>query len=167
MLETGFALSRYIVKLSSRHRTSGCLEPAGKAGLRGVCEGACTAVATMLHIGHPDFGAKSIGKGRGEGVDSGRQQACLWWRRENRRCVVMRRDGEGERQEEVDQEQPPIRSFVSEQDIPDPSASYGNLPKSVSKSNLSHTGSQISLPSRHFFFLSHSLVPDHQLMIGP
>ena len=49
-----------MVKLSSRHRISGAFEPAGKDGDRGECAGVCTAVATMLHIGQPGFGAKDM-----------------------------------------------------------------------------------------------------------
>lgn len=33
--ETGFAFSRYAVKLSSRQRTSACVEPGGNEGERG------------------------------------------------------------------------------------------------------------------------------------
>lgn len=49
-----------MVKLSSRHRTSGAFEPGGKEGERGECEGVCTAEATMLHSGQPGFGAKDM-----------------------------------------------------------------------------------------------------------
>lgn len=55
--ETGFAFSRYAVKLSSRQRTSACVEPGGKLGDRGEFGVVCEAVATMLHIGQPAFGA--------------------------------------------------------------------------------------------------------------
>lgn len=40
LLDTGFAFSRYAVKLSSRQRTSGWVEPAGKEGERGEFGGA-------------------------------------------------------------------------------------------------------------------------------
>lgn len=62
-LDTGLARSRYIVKLSSRHRTSGAFDPGGKEGERGECEGVCIAVATMPHIGQPGFGEKFILRG--------------------------------------------------------------------------------------------------------
>ena len=55
--ETGFAFSRYAVKLSSRQRTSACVEPTGNLGDRGEFGIVCEAVATMLHIGQPAFGA--------------------------------------------------------------------------------------------------------------
>lgn len=55
--ETGFAFSRYAVKLSSRQRTSACVEPGGNFGDRGELGVVCEAVATMLHIGQPAFGA--------------------------------------------------------------------------------------------------------------
>jgi hypothetical protein len=60
LLETGFAFSRYAVKLSSRQRTSGCVEPGGNDGERGEFGGACDAVATMPHIGQPLFGANAM-----------------------------------------------------------------------------------------------------------
>jgi len=56
--DTGFAFSRYAVKLSSRQRTSACVEPGGKIGVRDEFGVVCEAVATMPHIGHPAFGAK-------------------------------------------------------------------------------------------------------------
>ena len=56
--ETGFAFSRYAVKLSSRQRTSGWVEPAGNEGLRGEFGVVWEAVATMPHIGQPALGAK-------------------------------------------------------------------------------------------------------------
>ena len=55
--ETGFAFSRYAVKLSSRQRTSACVEPGGNLGDLGELGVVCEAVATMLHIGQPAFGA--------------------------------------------------------------------------------------------------------------
>lgn len=33
------------------------MEPTGNEGVRGELDVACDAVATMEHIGHPDFGA--------------------------------------------------------------------------------------------------------------
>jgi hypothetical protein len=60
LLETGFAFSRYAVKLSSRQRTSGWVEPAGKDGERGEFGVAWDAVATMPHIGQPGFDAKAM-----------------------------------------------------------------------------------------------------------
>ena len=54
--ETGLAFSRYAVRLSSRQRTSGCVEPGGNFGDRGEFGIVCEAVATMLHIGQPAFG---------------------------------------------------------------------------------------------------------------
>ena len=56
--ETGFAFSRYAVKLSSRQRTSACVEPGGKEGERGELGVMWEAVATMPHIGQPAFGVK-------------------------------------------------------------------------------------------------------------
>lgn len=55
--ETGFAFSWYAVKLSSRQSTSGCVEPGGNLGVRGEFGMICEAVATILHIGQPAFGA--------------------------------------------------------------------------------------------------------------
>ena len=55
--ETGFAFSRYAVRLSSRQRTSACVEPGGNLGDLGELGVVCEAVATMLHIGQPAFGA--------------------------------------------------------------------------------------------------------------
>lgn len=49
-----------MVKLSSLHKTSGCVEPAGNEGDLGEWDGACIAVATMPHIGQPGFGEKDI-----------------------------------------------------------------------------------------------------------
>lgn len=61
LLETGYTRSRYMVKLSSRHRISGALEPPGEEGEeKPVCAGAWTADATMPHIGQPDFGEKAM-----------------------------------------------------------------------------------------------------------
>lgn len=56
--ETGLAFSRYAVKLSSRQRTSACVDPGGNFGALGELGVVCEAVATMLHIGQPAFGAK-------------------------------------------------------------------------------------------------------------
>lgn len=55
--DTGLAFSLYAVKLSSRQRTSGCVEPGGKEGERGELGVICDAVATIPHIGQPAFGA--------------------------------------------------------------------------------------------------------------
>ena len=52
------------MKLSSLHKTSGCVEPAGNEGDLGECDGACIAVATMPHIGQPGLGAKAMAGGR-------------------------------------------------------------------------------------------------------
>jgi hypothetical protein len=54
--ETGFAFSRYAVKLSSRQRTSAWVEPGGKEGERGEFGAVWDAVATMPHIGQPALG---------------------------------------------------------------------------------------------------------------
>ena len=54
--EIGFAFSRYAVKLSSRQRTSACVEPGGNFGVRGELGVVCEAVETMLHMGQPGFG---------------------------------------------------------------------------------------------------------------
>ena len=54
--ETGFAFSRYAVTLSSRQRTSACVEPGGNIGARGELGVVCEAVVTILHIGQPAFG---------------------------------------------------------------------------------------------------------------
>ena len=56
--DTGFAFSRYAVRLSSRQRTSACVEPGGNLGDLGEFGVVCEAVATMLHIGQPAFGSK-------------------------------------------------------------------------------------------------------------
>lgn len=60
LLETGLARSRYIVRLSSRHSTSGALEPGGNEGERGVWAGVWIAEATIPHNGQPGFGAKDM-----------------------------------------------------------------------------------------------------------
>jgi hypothetical protein len=62
-LETGFAFSLYAVKLSSRHKTSGCVEPGGNEGERGELGVAWDAADTMLHIGQPSLGAKAMSDG--------------------------------------------------------------------------------------------------------
>lgn len=36
------------------------MEPTGNEGERGELEGACEAVATIEHIGHPGFAAKEV-----------------------------------------------------------------------------------------------------------
>jgi len=56
LLETGFALSRYAVKLSSRQRISGCVELTEV----GELDDGWAAVDTMLHIGQPSLGGKAI-----------------------------------------------------------------------------------------------------------
>jgi hypothetical protein len=61
--ETGLAFSLYAVKLSSRHRTSGWVDPGGKAGERGVFGVVCEAEAMMLHIGQPGLGVKAMSFG--------------------------------------------------------------------------------------------------------
>lgn len=63
LLDTGFAFSLYAVKLSSRQRTSGWVDPTGNDGERGEFEGAWRAVVTMPHIGHPGLGANAIVEG--------------------------------------------------------------------------------------------------------
>jgi len=45
--------------LSSRHRTSGCVEPGGNDGERGEFGVICEADAIMPHIGQPAFGANA------------------------------------------------------------------------------------------------------------
>lgn len=62
MEETGYAFSRYTVKLSSRQTTSGCVDPAGKDGARGELVEPWVAVEMIPHIGHPGLGAYSIGR---------------------------------------------------------------------------------------------------------
>src|ERR1700727_620598 len=47
LLDTGFAFSRYAVKLSSRQSTSGWVEPTGNDGERGEFGVAWNAVATI------------------------------------------------------------------------------------------------------------------------
>ncbi len=54
---TGFAFSRYAVKLSSRQRMSASLEFGGLDGLESSVK--CEADATILHIGQPALGANS------------------------------------------------------------------------------------------------------------
>lgn len=58
--ETGLAFSLYAVKLSSRHRTSGWVEPGGKEGERGELGVVWDAEVMMLHIGQPGLGAKAM-----------------------------------------------------------------------------------------------------------
>lgn len=48
------------MKLSSRHKTSGCVDPCGKDGLRGEFGVVWLADETMPHIGQPSFGEKAI-----------------------------------------------------------------------------------------------------------
>jgi hypothetical protein len=54
---TGFAFSRYAVKLSSRQRMSASLEFGGLDCLESSVK--CEADATILHIGQPALGANS------------------------------------------------------------------------------------------------------------
>lgn len=49
------------MKLSSRQRTSGCVEPAGKDGERGELGVAWDAEETILQRGHPGLGEYDMG----------------------------------------------------------------------------------------------------------
>ena len=89
LLETGLADSRYMVKLSSLQRISGCFG-ALVEGDPGEPTAAAVAAETMLHMGQPGLGAKAMAgalvlrgaEGDGDSKeDTGREGggSRTWW----------------------------------------------------------------------------------------